>query len=802
MALQSFHACENRTSMRRFSFVFVVWLAVVAGTPWSAQETVSAAPWATSARIDQLVEEELANGTMPGAVVIVGRGPHNILHRQAYGLRARYPRPEPMTVDTIFDCASLTKVVATTTVVMQLIEEGKLRLGDRVTKHLPEFMRGNSRITIQHLLTHFSGLRPDVDIEPEWSGYDEGLRRAYAEIPRARPGQRFIYSDINFILLAEIVHKIEGKPLDQVALDRLFGPLRMKDTAFVPDEALRPRIAPTERLDDGTILRGVVHDPTTRFMGGVSGHAGMFSTADDLARFAQMLLSSGNRSGVRILSPLSVVRMTTPQSPAGNSAVRGLGWDLNSPFASVRGDLFPVGSFGHTGFTGTSLWIDPESGYYVVLMTNRVHPNRSTSVVALRAHLASVVAASIESVDTRDLRRQAFSRAGIAPAGRAVGGGPVVMTGLDVLVEDEFAPLQGKRVGLITNHTGIDRVGRRNIDLFHEASGVELAAIFSPEHGVVGALDEENVADTSDTATGVRVWSLYKPGHRRPTAEMLAGLDALVFDVQDIGARFYTYTTTMAYAMEAAAEHGLAFYVLDRPNPIGGDGVDGPIVDDQYESFIGYLRVPLRHGMTAGELARFFAAKTELNLDLTVVPAKGWQRDMWFDETGLRWVNPSPNMRTLEQALLYPGVAMLEGLSNVSVGRGTDTPFEWVGADWVDGQKLASILNAAELAGLRFYAARRTPESSRFAGKEIDGVQIVITNRDVVEPVELGIHLAAGLRSQAAGRIRWAETERLIGDESVLSALADESIPARQILGLSRADLGTFLGNRAQYLLY
>ena len=760
-----------------------------------------AAAWEAADRLDAVLDEAIADGITPGAVLIVGRR-DEILHRKAYGHRSLEPERETMTLDTIFDCASLTKVMATAPAVMQLIEQGKLRLNDRLTKHLPDFARGESDIRIVDLLTHFSGLRPDVDLEPEWSGYETGIALAYRETPIAPLRSRFIYSDINYLLLAEVVRKLSEQPLDRYAAKHVFEPLGMSETRFRPPAALQPRIAPTEKLPGGAILRGVVHDPTTRYMGGVAGHAGVFSTADDLSRFARMMLNHGRLGDARVLSPLSVLKMTTPQSPPDHPAVRGLGWDLDSPYASPRGDLWPLGSFGHTGFTGTSLWIDPFTETYVVLMTNRVHPAVATSVVDLRSKVATIVAAALEDVDVAGLRERAWA-ARLQQQRRATGSprAKPLLTGLDVVARDRFEPFQGKRVGLITNHTGIDRKRRRNIDLFAEAPGVELAAILSPEHGLAERLDQARIADSADTATGTPVYSLYQGDRRRPTAEMLRGIDVLVFDIQDVGARFYTYVTTMAYAMEEAARRDIPFYVLDRPNPVTGLAVEGPMLDEAYRSFIGYFPMPVRHGMTVGELARMFNQERKIGAELTVIAMEGWARTDWFDETGLPWVDPSPNIRTLEQALLYPGIALLEGLPNYSVGRGTSTPFEFVGADWMDGEAIAAFLNDRNLAGVRFYPAERTPTASRFAGKPISGVQISVLDRDAVQPTLVGLELAAALLRFHSDRIDLDRTAKLIGNAETIQALGERRT-ATAVWALWERAKRRFLPVRRRYLLY
>lgn len=757
--------------------------------------------WPTADTVDTVIEEAIEDGTIPGAVLVVGhRG--RIVHRKAYGFRSLQPQKEAMTVDTVFDCASLTKVVATAPSVMQLVEQGKLRLNDPLTKHLPKFAEGNSEIRIRDLLTHYSGLRPDLDLKPAWSGYETGVLKAYEEVPIAERGSRFVYSDINYLLLAEVIRELSGLRLDQYAAKHVFEPLEMAATRFNPEESSVSRIAPTERLPSGEILRGVVHDPTTRYMGGVSGHAGVFSTADDLARFAQMMLNDGRLGAVKVLSPLAVVQMTSAQSPLGKAALRGLGWDLESPYASVRGDLLPAGSYGHTGFTGASMWIDPETETFVILMTNRVHPKANTSVVSLRSHVANIVASGIEQVDTARIRDDSFARYGKAAAAEARGRRTTsqVLTGLDILVRDHFKPFHGKRVGLITNHTGVDREGRKNVDLFSQTPGVTLAAIFSPEHGLEGRLNQENIADGQGSGS-IPVFSLYQPGRRRPTADMLQNVDVLVFDIQDIGARFYTYITTMAYAMEEAAKHGKPFYVLDRPNPITGSVVEGPLLDEELRSFIGYFPMPIRHGMTAGEMARMFNKERSIGAGLHVIRMEGWSRDQWFDETGLPWVNPSPNIRTLQQALLYPGVAMLEGLKNYSVGRGTDTPFEFIGADWIDGRELAAELNRKNLEGVRFYAVEREPRSSRFAGHSIAGVQITVTNRETIRATYMGLEIAATLIRLYPHHVRLEETKRLLGNKETQESLRLER-PTQLIRSRWDRDRQTFLAVRRPHLLY
>lgn len=764
-----------------------------------AQAAAPAPSFSAGPVLDSIIEEAIRSDQIPGAVVTIGHE-GRVVYQKAYGLRALIPKREPMTLDTVFDIASLTKVVATTTSIAKLIELGKVRLNDRITQYIPEYQGGKTDITVRSLLTHFSGLRPDVDLEPEWSGYETGIRLAISDRPTASPGTRFVYSDINFLLLGEIVRRASGEALPQFAQKFIFRPLGMSDTMYQPARSVVPRIAPTEIVKGSTEpLRGVVHDPTTRFMGGVAGHAGLFSTASDLSKFAEMILNGGERQGVRVLSPLTIRAFTTVQTPPGQPILRGLGWDIDSPYSGNRGDLFPIGSFGHTGFTGTSLWIDPSTRSYVILLTNAVHPKLRPTITSLRGRVASAAAAGlsvglpaasvISAESYRDHRPQ-----------RVQGRTGAVLNGIDVLVEEGFVSLKGKRVGLITNHTGITRDGKRNIDAML-AGGVNLRAIYSPEHGLAGSEDHENVRNSKDAVSGLPVWSLYSGSNRRPNDEMLKDIDILVFDIQDIGSRFYTYVCTMANAMEEAARRNIQFIVLDRPNPITGTHVEGPRLQADLKSFIGCIDMPVRHGMTVGELAMLYNARNNLKADLRVIKMKDWRRDDWFDSTGLTWVNPSPNMRSLNAALLYPGIGMLEGGKVYSVGRGTDAPFEQIGAAWMNGPLLADYLNGRNIPGIRLYPTRMHPTSSNFAGKTIDGVRFVITDRDVFNSTRFGLELGSALAKLFPGQMTWEANEKLVGSREVVKALAGASDPAR-IEQEFAADVEEFRRQRSEFLLY
>jgi uncharacterized protein YbbC (DUF1343 family) len=759
--------------------------------------------------IEALVQDDIAQQRLPGAVVLVGRR-DRIVYQKALGNRALVPATERMSLDTIFDVASLTKVVATTTSVLILIEEGKLRLNERVATFIPGFERyGKADITIRHLLTHVSGLRPDVDLADAWVGSEAAIQLAVEEVPMAPPGARFVYSDINFFLLGEIVRRISGQPLDQFAAERIFKKLGMKDTMFNPPASLQPRIAPTQRCTpygwpcEGpgmTMLRGTVHDPTARRMDGVAGHAGLFSTAADLAVFCRMLLAGGTFRGARVLSPLAVEKMTSPASPGGDRNVRALGWDYDSAFSGNRGELLPLGSFGHTGFTGTSLWIDPATGLFVVFLSNRVHPDGKGDVTPLRARVATVAAAALEALPPA-ARNSAYTGRdfGPAPAAAPAVAPAAVLTGLDALRAQGFAPLRGKRVGLVTNHTGRARDGAAAIDLLHGTKDISLVALFSPEHGIRGILDAQ-VPSEIDEKTKLPIHSLYGET-RRPTAQMLEGLDAIVLDLQDIGARFYTYMTTMAYVMEEAARRNLPVFVLDRPNPINGYQIEGPTLDKAMIGFTGYFPpMPVRHGMTLGELAKLFNAENKIGAALTVVEMKNWDRSRWFDETGQPWINPSPNMRNLHQATVYPGVGAIEG-TNISVGRGTDTPFEQIGAPWVDGVELADALNRRTIPGVRFYPVRFTPTSSKYAKEECQGVFLVVTDRAALRPVRVGLELASMLHQLYGSKYELEAAERLLGSRDSITRIRSGEDPAAIAASWAAGEARWRL-LRAKYLLY
>jgi len=753
-----------------------VWSARThANLPAAKPETVGLDP-AKLATIDGAIARSIERHEVPGAVVLVGRR-GRIVYQAAVGRRSVVPHEEAMTRDTIFDLASLTKPVATAASILILKDQGKIRLEDPVGKYWPEFANnGKEAITIEQLLRHRSGLIADNAL----ADYADGLDQAWDRIARlgliGPPGEKFVYSDVNFLVLGKLVERIAGQPLDEFARRAVFEPMGIR-AAYKPAPA--DRIAPTEREGE-TILRGVVHDPRARALGGVAGHAGLFGTADDVATFAQTWLDQGVApNGRRILGAPTVAQAIDPgQTPPRQR--RGLGWDVDTPFSGgPKGTGFGPRSFGHTGFTGTSVWIDPDSAMVVVVLTSRLHPDgKASSPTKLRSEVATLAAAAIlEAPPTAE---------------------PPVVCGVDVLAREGFKRLEGKRVGLVTNHTGRTRTGTATIDALFRAPNVKLVALFSPEHGIRGLVDAE-VADSRDESTGLPIHSLYGKT-RKPSPESLAGVDVLVYDIQDIGTRFYTYISTMGLVLEAAKERRIGVVVLDRPNPIGGLAVAGPVRDPGFESFIAHHAIPVRHGMTVGELALLFNAERNIHADLTVVACEGWRRGDLYDQTGLLWVNPSPNMRSLTEALMYPGVGLLE-FSNLATGRGTDTPFERFGAPWIDPVAFALELNRQDLPGVRFTPIRFTPKERQYAGQECGGVQVAITDRARFEPVGTGLAIALALRKLYRDEWKPEGFGRMIADRATSEAvLAGRSLA--EVEALWRAELDAFRAIRAKYLIY
>lgn len=730
-------------------------------------------------KIDSVVQTALDQKKLPGCVVLIGRQ-GKVAYLKAFGAKQLQPTIEPMTTDTLFDLASLTKPIATATCVMRLIEEGKVRLRDPVFQHLPGFEQGDKKdITVEHLLLHQGGLIADNPLSDFSESREKAIEKLIAINKTQPPGTKFIYSDVGFMLLGELVAKVSGRPLDAYAKETIFDPLSMSETMYLPTESLKLRAAPTE-MRDGKWMQGDVHDPRAFALGGVAGHAGLFSTAEDLALYANMMLQLGAGPQGKILGEATVRKMTT-RHPV-SSGYRGLGWDMQTGYSANKGETMSASAFGHGGFTGTGIWIDPQLDLFVIFLSNRVHPDGKGLVNPLIGTIGTIAASSIKELPGEETA---------APT--------KVLCGIDVLQREAFKRLEGRKIGLITNHTGVDREGMTTIAAFHAAKNLELKTLFSPEHGIAGALDESNIGDSRDPETDLPIYSLYGQS-RSPSAESLKGLDTLVFDIQDIGCRFYTYVSTMKLAMQAAAKAKIKFVVLDRPNPLGGLIVEGPVLDEGAESFVAYHTVAVRHGMTVGELAMLLNEECKIGVDLEIVKVAGWQRAAYYDQCDLAWINPSPNMRSMNAALLYPGVGLWE-MTNLSVGRGTDTPFELIGAPWIDGRKLAASLNAARLPGVTFLAKDFMPSASKFKGETCGGVMITITDRDRVRALDIGLEIARQMKQIHGDKWNTKEINRLLGAKQTSDAIL-QGRSLEEIKSLYANEASVFATRRAKFLIY
>jgi uncharacterized protein YbbC (DUF1343 family) len=735
-------------------------------------------PWPPGVAIDSAVADAIARHDVPGAVVVIGRR-DGVLFRRAYGFRELEPDRAPMTLDTLFDLASLTKPIATATSIMVLVERGAISLDDPLIKYVPECEGGGKgAATLRQLMLHVSGLPADIPKEDFAHGRDEAIRRICNVRPRAAPGVVSIYSDLGFVLLEEVVRRVTRHDLPAFAREVVFAPLAMNDTGFVPSDAMKARAAWTE-LVDGVWRVGVVHDPRAFLLGGVAGHAGLFSTAADLSLYARTILGRGQVDGRRILSPHTVATMIAPCDVPGG--VRALGWNVESAW---KGEGMSPRAIGHFGFTGGALWIDPDKDLFSLVLTNRVHPDGKGDAKPLVARIDTIAAESIGPAAGRVTCRP-----------DALGG---VRTGIDVLRDEGFERLHGMRIGLITNASGRARDGTSTIDVLKSAPGVTLAALFTPEHGLDGR-HEGSIADGRDDKTGLPIYSLYGDA-RAPGADSLAQIDALVFDLQDVGTRFFTFASTMRRAMEAARDHDIRFVVLDRPNPIDGVDVAGPVLVPLSRSFVNYHSLPIRHGMTMAELATLFNADENLGVDLSVVPMRGWRRSSYGDETGLPWTNPSPNLRSVNEALLYPAIGLLEA-TNLSVGRGTEAPFERIGAPWIEGGPLASALVAEKLPGVEFAPEAFTPDAEPYAHRLCRGVHLTVHDRSQFEPVRTGLAIARVLRRLYGRDWEVAKLDRLLAHAQALKAI-EEGLPLSSIAETFRAELAAFAAKREKYLLY
>jgi uncharacterized protein YbbC (DUF1343 family)/CubicO group peptidase (beta-lactamase class C family) len=734
----------------------------------------------------------LAAGEVPGGVCWVGSGADDLFVR-AFGRRARgrplAPGEEapPEVLEARFDLASLTKPVATASAVALLFDRGRLDLDRPVSADWPAFgAHGKERITPRQLLLHSAGLVADNPLADWQRGADELWRRIEALEPQDPPGQRLRYSDVGYAVLARLVERLDGRRFEAFCAAELFAPLGLFDTGFNPPPAERGRCVPTElaaaeegraALADEAPLQGRVHDPRARAIGGVAGHAGLFSTGADLARWCRAWLGLG---------PAWISAATRREFqrsrwlPDGNA--RALLGDVDTAYSGPRGSrgpasadpgaeplaVDPIGfwrgaSLGHTGFTGTSLWLEPSSACFAILLTSPLGAGEQASALPLRRRLGLAAGAAVHAA-ARAARAPRPAAASFEVDGSA---SPRVRCGVDVLCELEPERLRGQRLALISHRAARLRDGRRSLDAIAALPGARLREVWTPEHGFE-ARAEGDIADGTDGASGLPLRSLYG-ATRRPLPEWFAGLDLLLYDCQDVGVRFYTYATTLAYAMEAAGQAGVPVLVLDRPNPLGLTRRAGPLLEPARRSFIGYAPIPVQHGLSLGELARFFVERLGLDCQLEVLACRGLERAATWSDLGLPFEAPSPNLRRPEAVALYPLLGCFEACA-LSVGRGTEAPFERFGAPWLDPQALLAEIGNDPIPGLRLAPIAFTPAADAFAGQRCDGVSVEIAG-PAFEPLPASFRLARALLASQAGRFDPAPLVERWGHGAWLEAL-------------------------------
>ncbi|WP_346268367.1 serine hydrolase [Burkholderia vietnamiensis] len=758
-----------------------------AGAPAASQQ---------AAAIEAVIAAEIADGHLAGAVVVTG-DEDGVRVRVARGARVTGEQAEPMTADTVFDLASLTKPVATAVAIMQLAERGMLGLDMPAAHYWPAFgANEKAGITIRQLLAHVSGLPAGVSSARALRSRAAVLADIVAMAPVATPGTRVRYSDVNYVVLGEIVRRVSHRPLDAWCAEHVFGPLGMTSATFRPAAPLSARVAPTV-VRDGRLLRGRVHDPVAAALGGVAGNAGLFASADDLARFARMLLNGGTLGATRVLSARSVAELETPLPADTPSELHTPGWAVGPPLVTNRYRLPPVGALQHLGYTGTALWIDPVTRRFAIVLTSRLYPDETGTAMPLRALVVGIVSSAAAPVTPAQIAARVPPMAdALAAAVRPPPSRGPVPAGIDVLAASGYAAVAGKRIALVTNRSGFDRFGRRTADLLAHARGARLVALFAPEHGL-GTDVDDTFGDSVDAATGAVVHSLY--GERRTIAPaLLADVDVLVVDLQDAGVRFFTYLATLGYALEAGAAAHRPVIVLDRPDPLGADAFGGPVADAGPSTFTRYYALPLAPGMTIGELARLFNDRLQIGATLSVVPLANYARTMRFDDTGLGWLPPSPNLRDTAALSLYPETGLVEGAA-VSVGRGTATPFSVVGAPWIDARSVADDLRAMRLAAT-FSPVRFVPTEGQYRGRLCEGVRIERLP-GATRPGEIGLALALALHRRYPARFRIDAIRASVGSREVADMLeAGRSLD--DIEALVAAQNAAFAPERAAFLLY
>jgi len=705
----------------------------------------------------------------PGAVAYVG-DPERTYFHAATGFRQITPDVLPAKRSTPYDLASLTKGIATTTAIMILRDEGALDLDQPVSELIP--IPAFGQFTVRHLLTHTSGLVGGLPYYTIATSIDEMLQRYAARDIDWPPGTRWRYSDAGFMILGRAVELVARDSLAAFCAKRIFRPLWMTHTAFNPPKQWAGTCAATEHCAwRGKVMVGAVHDENAYAVGGVAGHAGLFAPAADIARFCRALLTG------RILCEKTLAEITevgqVPSYPW-----QGLGWKLDPWMSGAEGFLPARTVFGHTGWTGTSIWMDRRSGLFAILLGNTCHPSRAQH-------------------DNESLRRTFY----MAVAREFYPRRTNTHTGLDRLVRDGFRPLLGKRISLLTNRAAVDQLGRPILEVLTLEPRVKLAMLYSPEHGILGKAE---AGESVESEPGpVPVISLYGE-QKRPSRAELRQVDLFVIDLQDVGARYYTYMATMLECMKACAEARKPVLVLDRPNPVGGAVLEGPIATKTGPD-VCCAPIPVRHGMTMGELAAFFLKKLlrTSKLALVVNTLDNWPRARLFHECGLSWVPPSPNIPTPETALLYVGMCLFEG-TNLNEGRGTDTPFHVVGAPWLDAKAVIRNIKYRDRPGCSLKATTYTPKAipgkasdPRYRDQECHGIRITVRDPHKVRAFTLAVALLAAIHRRHPNEFEWTGFFDVLAGSEDLRQRIEAGQSARQIVTSYASALEVFNAGRA-----
>ena len=711
-------------------------------------------------RLHNALRQAVFEARAPGAVALVGNHTQTLFH-EAFGMRQLRPKLLPTHKDTPYDLASLTKVVATTTAVVLLRDRGKLNLDQAISDHVP--IGGLDRFTIRHCLTHTAGLVAGKPYYKEVNSINEMIEHYAERDLESSPGARRLYSDVGFMLLGKVVEMAAQEPLDQFCAREIFNPLGMAHTMFNPPEAWAASCAATEDCRwRRRVMIGAVHDENAYAVGGTAGHAGLFATAADLALFCRAFLRG------ELLCKKSVEEMARLGQVA-SFPWQGLGWNLD-PWSSGNDGFLPARTaIGHTGWTGGSIWMDLDSGLFVILLSNTCHPSRrSRNNGAFRRVFHEAVA------------REFFPHQSNTH------------TGLDRLVWSGFRPVQNKRIALLTNHAAVDQLGRSILDVLALEPSVKIHAIYSPEHGFRGQAEAgETVPSELESPP---IISLYG-GRKRPTRNELAEISLFVVDLQDVGSRYYTYIATMLECLRACADAHTPVLVLDRPNPVGGEIIEGPVAT-RTDHEVCCAAIPVRHGMTIGELALVFSKgiAAEKHLEVRVSELDNWLPAHLFDQCALPWVPPSPNIPTAQTALLYVGMCLFEG-TNLNEGRGTDRPFHVVGAPWLDARSVIAEIAAEDHEGCSLraimYIPRPIPGKAAHpthSKKLCRGIRVTIERPAQVRAFRLALALLCAIRRKHPDEFRWQDSfDVLAGTPEVRAAIERGDTAAEIVRGFAPA---------------